>query len=228
MDEHDEAFEAIPWDRFTTNEPRFDPRWALVAAVLLLAVGVGAFALRRMEVPAATAAAPAPVHPVTATSSTTTVPVAMPGLWAVEEAVEGPDGVAARFVIGLLDGSGVALVSVQEVGADQGPRGANVVVEAVGTAADGSPVSLGMAVEVAADGTILSWEPRQVAPIEVRPLTEGAVPPPEVLDRLTRIAARWGTALEVTRSGIDGELWWAEFLVGLPGGGDVPLVVWEG
>ncbi len=227
MDEHDEAFEAIPWDRFSAREPRFDPRLAVVAVVLLVAVGAGAFALRRVAVPVVPAVPVVEAIPASPTSTSSTVATEPSDLWAAPE-VEPVGGVAARFLVGLLEGSGVAVSSVLEVEAVPGRDRSTVVVEALGTAPAGTLVRLAMAVDVAPDGTVVSWEPRQVEPLQVRPLTEGAMPPPDVLDGLARVAARWGTALEVSRSGIDGDRWWAEFLVEFPGGGAVPLVVWEG
>ena len=63
--------------------------------------------------------------------------------------------------------------------------------------------------------------------MRIRTLTDGAVPPPDVLDGLIRTAALWGTAEEVLRSGIDGGRWWAELSVRLADGSVVPFVVWE-
>lgn len=228
MDEHDEAFEAIPWDRFT-REPRFDPRLALAAVIIILAVGVGAFAIRRASVPQAVAAPPVAPTPVTTTvpiGTSTTVEDAA-GLWAPEPEPPAPDGVAARFLADLLAASGIRVSSVIEIDATHGADGSVVAVEALGTSDGGDPVRLGMEVHVGSDGTVLRWEPGPVGAVEVRPLVEGAVPPPDVLDGMSRTVARWGTALDVVRSGIDGDQWWAEFLVGLPGGAEVLLVVWE-
>lgn len=229
MDEHDEAFEAIPWDRFTTREARFDPRMAFVAIALVIAVGASAFAVRRTAAPVDVGTAPivAPVPTATTTTSTPTLPPDLPGLWASPE-VEPASGVAARFVLDLLEGSGAVVSSVLEVETRRDGGRTRVVVEALGSEADGTPIHLGMAVEITGDRTVVAWEPMQLEPLRVRPLVEGAVPPPEVLDQLARIVARWGSALQVVRSGIDGDRWWAEFLVALPGGTEVPLVVWEG
>lgn len=236
MDEHDEAFEAIPWDRFTPQRPGFDPRMAAAVVVVAVVIGVTAFALRRTVPPPVTTtpvAVEAPVDVPVAPPTTTTVPQSPvdpgDGLWAGASAA-GPHApvVARRFTAGLLVGSGLDLLSVHDVGTTDHPAGTAVTVELLGEGPDGTPVRLGLEVVVAADATVVSWEPVQVPAIGVRSLTEGAEPPPEVLDVLVRTAARWGTAGEVTRSGIDGDRWWAEFLVEVPGGGEVPLVVWEG
>ena len=229
MDEHDEAFEAIPWDRFAASEPRVDPRLAALTVALVVAIGFAAFGLRRTVSPPEAAVAPlVEPAPVAVSTSTTMAPsVELPDLWAAP-VVEPVHGVAARFLLELLERSAVDVSSVVEVDAITGSDLTSVTVEAFGSASDGTPVRLGLSVDVAPDGTVLSWEPRQPEALSVRPLPEGAMPPPDVLDGLARVAARWGTALEVVRSGIDGDRWWAEFLVGLPGGSEVPLVVWEG
>lgn len=233
MDEHDEAFEAIPWERFSAVERRMDPR-ALAGVVAVIAlVGVSAFALRRSAPPEVAIAGEAPAAPVVSppsstTTTTTTTVSSDQGLWAAP--VVGPrraEGVGARFLVGLLAGVGLDVVAVHEVAVTEGPDGTTVMVEAVGPGADGGLLRLGMEVEVDPDGSVRAWRPVTVAAPDVRPLTPGAVPPADVLDGLVRTAARWGTTEEVLRSGIGDDRWWVEFSVRLADGSVIPLVVWE-
>jgi hypothetical protein len=88
--------------------------------------------------------------------------------------------------------------------------------------------TIAFGVEVGNDGVVSRWWPRTVDPVEARMPLPGAEPPPEVLSDFTRIAGRWGTTLEVLASGLSGDRWWAELLVRLPSGTELPVMVWEG
>ena len=178
MDEHDEAFEAIPWERFASVEQRIDPRLLVALVAVLALVGAGAFALRRSTAPVAASppavAAPVPVAPTTTT--TTTLPLGE-GLWAEPT----PDGAVAeamaeRFLAELLLGAGVEVASIRAVGTPTGDREGQVVVEAAVRGADGRPLRLAIEATVESDGTIVGWKPVEAEAVRIRTLTDGAVP----------------------------------------------------
>ncbi len=229
MDEHDEALEAIPWERFASVEQRIDTRLLVALVAVLALVGAGAFALRRSTAPVAAAnpAVATSVSMAPMTTTTTTLPLGE-GLWAEPTPDASLAGsMAERFLAGLLLDAGIDVASIRAVGPPIGTQEAQVVVWATARGADGSPLRLAIEATVGSDGTIVSWKPVEVEAVRIRTLTDGAVPPPDVLDGLIRTAALWGTAEEVVRSGIDGSRWWAEFSVRLADGSVVPLVVWE-
>ncbi len=229
MEHQDEVFESIPWDRLGSLDRAADQRrWLLIGMAVLL-VGVTAFAVRRMPTGSApvVAAVPDPVVETIAPTTTTAPPeLAEAHLWA-DIPLARADRTAERFAIELLAGSGVRVAGVMAEGGPSGSSSGEVDVVAV-LITDTGPETIAFRVEVGGDGAVSRWWPAAVEPVDVRVPLPGAEPPPDVLSEFTRVAGRWGTTLEVISSGLSGDRWWAELLVRLPSGTELPVMVWEG
>lgn len=228
VEQHDEVFESIPWDRLGSLDRSADQRkWALVALAVAI-VGVAAFFVRQAPVPAAPITATPATDPVVETTPPTTevVLVAEEDLWAPAPPSAEAQLVAERFVIETLAGAGMNVMGVTAGTQPSSPDGTIRVLAVLDS--ESGPETIAFAVEVTNDGEVSRWGPAAVEPLVVKEPTPGAEPPPEILSEFTRIAGRWGTTLEVLSSGLAAERWWAEILVRLPSGVELPVMVWEG
>ncbi len=225
MEHQDEVFESIPWERLGTLDGVGDRRRWIGLGLAAILVGAIAFLVRSVPAADVPVVAPPPVVTVaTIPPVTEALLVAEDELWA--EAPTGRGGrFAGRFAVELLTGSGLDVAGIGWVEETSMP-GISEVVVVIRT--EGGFETIAVAVETADDGEVLRWWPAAVEPLDVRVPTPGAEPPPEILAEFTRAAGRWGTTVDVLSSGLADDRWWAEVLVRLPSGTEVPVTVWEG
>lgn len=225
MEHQDEVFESIPWERLGTLDGAGDRRRWVGLGLAAILVGVIAFLIRSAPASDVPVAAPAPtITAATIPPITEALLIPEAELWA--EAATGSGGrVAGRFAVELLTGSGLDVAGIGWVEETSTP-GISEVVVVIRT--DGGFETLAVAVETADDGEVLRWWPAAADPLDVRAPTPGAEPPPEILAEFTRTAGRWGTTVDVLASGLTGDRWWAELLVRLPSGVELPAMIWEG
>lgn len=228
MEQHDEVFESIPWDRLGSLDRSTDQRkWVLVGLAIGL-IGVAAFLLRQAPAPATPIAITTMTNPVVETAPPTTEPalVTEEDLWAPIPPNAEAQLVAERFVIELLAAGGM---NVMGVTAGPQPESADGTIRVLAIlATEPGSETIAFAVEVGTDGEVTRWGPAAVEPLVVKEPVPGAEPPPEILAEFTRIAGRWGTTLELLSSGLAADRWWAEVLVRLPSGAELPVMIWEG
>lgn len=227
MEQQDEVFESIPWERFGEMQRGFDWRWVFVA-VAAVAVGFVAFGIRSGPDPTPAVAAPVVVATTLPISTTTEVAevTTTQGLWADEPQTALDMAKVERFAVGLLgshEGVAIAAVRAEEPSTGEG----RAEVQLLLTGSDGTVETVRLAVEVDEHGEIVRWYPLATRPLDIRRPSPGAEPPPDVMAQLIRQAARWGTKLDVLGSGLSDDRWWAELLVELPSGMKVPVMVWE-
>lgn len=228
MDNHDEVFESIPWDRLGSIDRQADQRKWVIAALAVALVGVTAFFIRQAPTPAAPIAVTAVSEPLEETiPSTTESPlVTEEDLWAPIPPNPEAHLVAERFVIELLGAGDSKLVGVTTGAQSTGTDGVVTVLAVLET--ESGSETIAFEVEVDAEGQVSRWGPGAIEPLVVKTPVPGAEPPPEVLAEFTRIAGRWGTTIGVRSSGLSADQWWAEILVRLPSGVELPVMIWEG